>query len=248
MRPAPHCFAFTTWPSTSPPSRYSKSFGLLSAVNRSSCRNNSNAIAIKDDQGFWSPIGLLRALPWFNPPIIQRMEGATPPSGHARKHCQGGTAHGSHAQSDKSRCRACCRLCGEFISASRQSERLPDFGAGRLCVRLHESQWRDAGSSLRRCSCSIDTIASLLPYERYVSAETVLSMAQVPGTLGGEFRSTDIARTAGRRICAAPRPKPKCAASKARLYVAGSTGHSPLNTWPSVSTASARNEAAPFGK
>jgi hypothetical protein len=50
--------------------------------------------------------------------------------------------------------------------------------------------------SLRRCSCSIDIIASLLPYERYVSAETVLSMVQVPGNLGGEFRSTDIARTA----------------------------------------------------
>jgi hypothetical protein len=50
--------------------------------------------------------------------------------------------------------------------------------------------------SLRRCSCSVDVIASLLPYERYVAAETVLSMAQVPGNLGGEFRSTDTARTA----------------------------------------------------
>jgi hypothetical protein len=50
--------------------------------------------------------------------------------------------------------------------------------------------------SLQRCSCSIDIIASLLPYDRYVAAETVLSMAQEPGNLGGEFRSTDIARTA----------------------------------------------------
>jgi hypothetical protein len=50
--------------------------------------------------------------------------------------------------------------------------------------------------TLRKCSCSIDIIASLLPYERYVSAETVLSMIRVPGNLGGEFRSTDIARTA----------------------------------------------------
>jgi hypothetical protein len=50
--------------------------------------------------------------------------------------------------------------------------------------------------SLQKCSCSIDVIASLLPYDRYVAAETVLSMAQVPGNLGGEFRSTDIARTA----------------------------------------------------
>lgn len=50
--------------------------------------------------------------------------------------------------------------------------------------------------SLQKCSCSIDIIASLLPYDRYVAAQTVLSMAQVPGNLGGEFRSTDIARSA----------------------------------------------------
>lgn len=50
--------------------------------------------------------------------------------------------------------------------------------------------------SMQQCSCSIDIIASLLPYDHYVTAETVLSMAQVPGALGGEFRSTDVARTA----------------------------------------------------
>jgi hypothetical protein len=50
--------------------------------------------------------------------------------------------------------------------------------------------------ALEQCSCSIDTIASLLPYERYVSAETVLRMSQVPGILGSQFRSTEKARTA----------------------------------------------------
>ena len=50
--------------------------------------------------------------------------------------------------------------------------------------------------ALEQCSCSIDIIASLLPYERYVSAETVLRMAQVPGILGNQFRSTEKARTA----------------------------------------------------
>jgi hypothetical protein len=50
--------------------------------------------------------------------------------------------------------------------------------------------------SLQRCSCSVDVVASLLPYDRYITAETVLSMAQEPGNLGGEFRSTDIARSA----------------------------------------------------
>ena len=50
--------------------------------------------------------------------------------------------------------------------------------------------------ALEQCSCSIDVIASLLPYDRYVSAETVLRMAQVPGVLGTPFRSTAKARTA----------------------------------------------------
>jgi hypothetical protein len=49
---------------------------------------------------------------------------------------------------------------------------------------------------MEQCSCSIDVIASVLPYERYVSAETVLSMAQVQGNLGNQFRATEIARTA----------------------------------------------------
>ena len=50
--------------------------------------------------------------------------------------------------------------------------------------------------ALERCSCSIDVIASILPYERYVTAETVLSMAQVPGVLGNQFRSTEYAKVA----------------------------------------------------
>jgi hypothetical protein len=54
----------------------------------------------------------------------------------------------------------------------------------------------ETARSLERCSCSIDIIATLVPYERYVSAETVLRMVQVPGILGGQFRSTEQARTA----------------------------------------------------
>jgi hypothetical protein len=51
---------------------------------------------------------------------------------------------------------------------------------------------------LRRCSCSIDVIASILPFERYEQAETVLRMRQVKG--GGErmaiFRDTTQAKEA----------------------------------------------------
>ena len=50
--------------------------------------------------------------------------------------------------------------------------------------------------AIEQCSCSIDVVASLLPFDRYVTAETVLSMAQVQGNLGGQFRSSEQANTA----------------------------------------------------
>jgi hypothetical protein len=50
--------------------------------------------------------------------------------------------------------------------------------------------------SIDQCSCSIDVIASLIPYDRYVTAETVLSMSQVRGNLGSEFRSSEQAANA----------------------------------------------------
>src|SRR5215467_12239175 len=50
--------------------------------------------------------------------------------------------------------------------------------------------------ALEQCSCSIDVIASIIPYDRYVTAETVLSMSQVVGNLGAQFRSTEQARSA----------------------------------------------------
>jgi hypothetical protein len=50
--------------------------------------------------------------------------------------------------------------------------------------------------AIEQCSCSIDVIASLLPYDRYVTAETVLSLAQVRGNLGAQFRSSEPATSA----------------------------------------------------
>ena len=50
--------------------------------------------------------------------------------------------------------------------------------------------------AIEQCSCSIDVVASLLPYARYVTAETVLSMSQVRGDLGGPFRTSEQAASA----------------------------------------------------
>ena len=50
--------------------------------------------------------------------------------------------------------------------------------------------------AIEQCSCSIDVVASLLPYDRYVTAETVLSMSQVRSDLGGQFRTSEQAASA----------------------------------------------------
>lgn len=45
--------------------------------------------------------------------------------------------------------------------------------------------------ALSECSCAIDHIASVLPYERYVAAETVLAMRQTSGERAEIFRSAE---------------------------------------------------------
>src|ERR1700738_4452221 len=49
---------------------------------------------------------------------------------------------------------------------------------------------------LQKCSCSIDVIASIIPYDRYVTTETILSMSQVTGPVGSELRTAGEARLA----------------------------------------------------
>src|ERR1700760_1367062 len=50
--------------------------------------------------------------------------------------------------------------------------------------------------AIEQCSCSVDVVASIIPYDRYVTAETVLSMSQVRGNLGTQFRSSEQAANA----------------------------------------------------
>ena len=54
------------------------------------------------------------------------------------------------------------------------------------CMAVN-GQTREA---LERCSCSIDIVASILPYDKYVEAETILSVGLKPG------ENTSMMRTA----------------------------------------------------
>jgi hypothetical protein len=46
--------------------------------------------------------------------------------------------------------------------------------------------------NLRRCSCSIDTVASILPYDAYEKADTVIRMRGVGGANTEIFRTTSM--------------------------------------------------------
>lgn len=54
----------------------------------------------------------------------------------------------------------------------------------------------ESRQAIEQCSCSIDIVASLIPYDRYVTAETVLSMSQVRGDMGSPFRTSEQATNA----------------------------------------------------
>lgn len=58
------------------------------------------------------------------------------------------------------------------------------------CMQVN-GQTRDA---LERCSCSIDVIASLLPYEQYEEAETVMRVRQRGGENASMFLTMPMLR------------------------------------------------------
>lgn len=50
--------------------------------------------------------------------------------------------------------------------------------------------------ALEQCSCSIDVISVILPYDRYVEAETVMRMRLVGGEKGSVFRTDSAMKSA----------------------------------------------------
>lgn len=80
---------------------------------------------------------------------------------------------------------------GGMASAQDMAERFNDYPTEAradyvfACMATN-GQSRDV---LRRCSCSIDEIAAILPYKKYLEAETVLSMRRVGGERMAYFQS-----------------------------------------------------------
>ena len=91
-------------------------------------------------------------------------------------------------------------LC--FPAAAQQVMRAPQLSQEQLLINDYPTavradyvfgcmaangQTRDA---LQRCSCSIDIVASILPYDKYVDAETVLSVRLVGGEKVSMFKTS----------------------------------------------------------
>lgn len=74
------------------------------------------------------------------------------------------------------------------------TDALADYVFG--CMKSN-GETRDA---LERCSCSIDVIASIVPYERYVTAETFKRMALTTGEASALFRESAPAKAAGAEL------------------------------------------------
>ncbi len=51
-------------------------------------------------------------------------------------------------------------------------------------------------SALQSCSCSIDVISSIVPYQRYEAAETFMSLGLQTGERGVLFRQGAVAKSA----------------------------------------------------
>jgi hypothetical protein len=83
-------------------------------------------------------------------------------------------------------------LCGPVFAQAGQAEDSAGYATATRAEYVFACMATNGGTpqSLQRCSCAIDVIASVLPYDKYEKAETVLRMRRsVGGYLNQEFRS-----------------------------------------------------------
>lgn len=87
---------------------------------------------------------------------------------------------------------AACLAFPLAASAQSAAERYNDYPTAARADYVFACMATNGQSRevLERCSCSIDEVASILPYEKYLEAETVLSMRRVGGERMAVFNSS----------------------------------------------------------
>jgi hypothetical protein len=81
-----------------------------------------------------------------------------------------------------------------FAASDYPTSALADYVFG--CMKSN-GETRDM---LERCSCSIDVIASVLPYDHYVRAETFKRMSLMSGEASGLFRESAPAKASSTEL------------------------------------------------
>ncbi|MBB4350744.1 hypothetical protein [Aliirhizobium cellulosilyticum] len=84
-------------------------------------------------------------------------------------------------------------LCFTTISLARDdypTVAIVDYVHG--CMKANG----ETRNALQSCSCSIDVISSIIPYERYEAAETFMSLGLQTGERGVLFRQGAVAKSA----------------------------------------------------
>jgi hypothetical protein len=82
-------------------------------------------------------------------------------------------------------------LCGRFVMAADISD-YPTQARAEYVFACMASNGQTQ-QALRQCACSIDVIASVLPFDKYEEAETVLRMRRTGGGYLGEMFRTGLA-------------------------------------------------------
>lgn len=88
--------------------------------------------------------------------------------------------------------RSMLALCGLLMARPRLAADEPGYPTAARAEYVFACMATNGGTqeALQRCSCAVDVIATILPYDRYELAETVLRMRRsAGGYLGQEFRS-----------------------------------------------------------
>jgi len=82
-------------------------------------------------------------------------------------------------------------LCGRLAMAADTND-YPTLARAEFVFACMASNGQTQ-QALRQCSCSIDVIASVLPFDKYEEAETVLRMRRAGGGYLGEMFRTELA-------------------------------------------------------
>lgn len=83
-------------------------------------------------------------------------------------------------------------LCAPFLARPSRAADNNGYGTAVRAEYVFACMTTNGGTqeALQQCSCAIDVIASVLPYDKYEQAETILRMRRsAGGYLGAEFRS-----------------------------------------------------------